>query len=206
MKDRRNWLIFGLFALLIFVQTLLFDHFAFRELDLRPSLLGSVSMLVCKLAAALLFASFTFLLRDKRWLILLSVVIDTWFVANLIYMRNNHILLDAEAFNMSGNLHGYFWSVLIYIEWGIDLMFYGMTLLFCIIFRFIKKTERSVPAWLILIALSVGLRLGAEGLYVADKHTAFDPFPFIREHREPVYGTPRLLFPPGVADEQMQNG
>ena len=197
MKDRRNWLIFGLFALLIFVQTLLFDHFAFRELDLRPSLLGSVSMLVCKLAAALLFASFTFLLRDKRWLILLSVVIDTWFVANLIYMRNNHILLDAEAFNMSGNLHGYFWSVLIYIEWGIDLMFYGMTLLFCIIFRFIKKTERSVPAWLILIALSVGLRLGAEGLYVADKHTAFDPFPFIREHREPVYGT---HFPTTVAN------
>ena len=197
MKDRRNWLIFGLFALLIFVQTLLFDHFAFRELDLRPSLSGSVSMLVCKLAAALIFASFTFLLRDKRWLILLSVVIDTWFVANLIYMRNNHILLDAEAFNMSGNLHGYFWSVLIYIEWGIDLMFYGMTLLFCIIFRFIKKTERSVPAWLILIALSVGLRLGAEGLYVADKHTAFDPFPFIREHREPVYGT---HFPTTVAN------
>ena len=197
MKDRRNWLIFGLFALLIFVQTLLFDHFAFRELDLRPSLSGSVSMLVCKLAAALLFASFTFLLRDKRWLILLSVVIDTWFVANLIYMRNNHILLDAEAFNMSGNLHGYFWSVLIYIEWGIDLMFYGMTLLFCIIFRFIKKSERSVPAWLILIALSVGLRLGAEGLYVADKHTAFDPFPFIREHREPVYGT---HFPTTVAN------
>lgn len=197
MKDRRNWLIFGLFALLIFIQTLLFDHFAFRELDLRPSLSGSVSMLVCKLAAALLFASFTFLLRDKRWLILLSVVIDTWFVANLIYMRNNHILLDAEAFNMSGNLHGYFWSVLIYIEWGIDLMFYGMTLLFCIIFRFIKKSERSVPAWLILIALSVGLRLGAEGLYVADKHTAFDPFPFIREHREPVYGT---HFPTTVAN------
>ena len=109
MKDaKQNWIVFGLFAVLIFVQTLLFDHFAFRELALQPSVQGRIAMWLSKLAASVLFASFTFLLRDKRWLIALSVVIDTWFVANLIYMRNNHILLDAEAFNMSGNLHGYF--------------------------------------------------------------------------------------------------
>lgn len=126
MRDKRNWLVFGLFSLMVFGKTLLFDHFAFREWSFEPSWSG----MVCKLAAAMFFASFTFLLRDKRWLILLSVIIDTWFIANLVYMRNNHILLDGEAFNMAGNLHGYFWSVLIYIEWGIDLLFYGLTALF----------------------------------------------------------------------------
>ena len=151
MKDKRNWIVFGLLALMIFAKTLLFDHFAFREWSFEPT---AVSMLY-KLAAAIFFASFTFLLRDKRWLILLSVVLDTWFIANLVYMRNNHILLDGEAFNMAGNLHGYFWSVLIYIEWGIDLMFYGLTALFCLIYLYTKKSERSWQAWLILCILGL---------------------------------------------------
>ncbi len=197
-KDKKaNWIVFGLFALLLFVQTLFFDHFAFRELALQPSWASRTAMFFSKLAAAVLFASFTFLLRDKRWLVLLSVVIDTWFVANLIYMRNNHILLDAEAFNMSGNLHGYFWSVLIYIEWGIDLAFYGMTALFSLVFLWWKKGERSWRSWLAVVAVSVVMRLGGEGIYAAENKTAFDPWPFIREHREPVYGT---HFPTTVAN------
>ena len=69
--NRANWVVFGLFTLLIFVQTLLFDHFAFRELELQPSVQNTFAMLFAKLAAAMLFASFTFLLHDKRWLIAL---------------------------------------------------------------------------------------------------------------------------------------
>lgn len=196
-QAKQNWIVFALFALLIIGQTFLFDHFAFRELALQPSPLLRLSQWVTKIAAALFFASFTFLLHDKRWLIFLSVVIDTWFVANLIYMRNNHILLDAEAFNMSSNLHGYFWSVLIYIEWGIDLLFYGSTALFSLIFFYTTKSSRSWKAWLAVCVLSVGLRLIGETLYVRDQNTNFDPIPFIRERREPVYGN---HFPTTVAN------
>ncbi len=201
--NRANWVVFALFTLLIFVQTLLFDHFAFRELELQPSVQNIFAMLFAKLAASMLFSSVVFLLRDKRWLIALSLVIDTWFVANLIYMRNNHILLDAEAFNMSGNLHGYFWSVLIYIEWGIDLLFYGLTALFSCIYFVTIRSQRSWRIWLLIIAAAIGLRLGAEGLYVNEKkkttntETQYDAIPFIREHREPVYGT---HFPTTVAN------
>ena len=203
MKDaKQNWLVFGLFTLLIFGQTLLFDHFAFRELALQPSVQNRIAMLLSKLAAAIGFASFTFLLRDKRWLIALSLIIDTWFIANLIYMRNNHILLDAEAFNMSGNLHGYFWSVLIYIEWWIDLLFYGLTGLFACIFFYTRHSARCWQMWLVMLVAAIGMRLGAEALYVNDKkkttqaEAAYDAVPFIREHREPVYGT---HFPTTVA-------
>lgn len=166
--SRTSWILFGLFSLMVFGKTLLFDHFAFREWGFEWSLLG-----VCyKLAAAMFFASFIFLLRDKRWIILLSVVLDTWFIANLIYMRNNHILLDAEAFNMSGNLHGYFWSVLIYIEWGIDLMFYGLTALFGLIFIWIKNTERSWRAWLCTCLLGLLPLIGERVTHVYGQ-----PFP-----------------------------
>jgi hypothetical protein len=202
--NRANWVVWGLITLLIFGQTLLFDFFAFHELALQPTPLNRFAMILRKLAAAMLFGSVTFLMRDKRWLIVLSVAIDTWFVANLIYMRNNHILLDAEAFNMSGNLHGYFWSVLIYIEWWIDLSFYALTALFCIIFAFTTTSERSFWAWLGMTVISVGLRLSGEAIYVHDINRAmeeqyikYDAVPFIREHREPVYGTD---FPTTVAN------
>lgn len=198
MKDNKlNWIVFSVFALLIFGKTLLFDHFAFRELELQPSFVGLLSKTFVKLAASILFASVTFLLRDKRWLILLSFLIDTWLIANLIYMRNNHILLDAEAFNMSSNLHGYFWSVLIYIEWGIDLIFYGLTALFCIVYRYITKTTRSWRAWIIVLLASVVLRLAGEAIYVFEHKTSFDVLPFARERREPVYG---MHFPTTVAN------
>lgn len=199
-QQRVNWLIFSVLALLIFAKTLLFDYFAFRELALEPSAMLCISQWITKLAAALFFSSFVFLLRDKRWLILLSVVIDTWFVANLIYMRNNHILLDAEAFNMSSNLHGYFWSVLIYIEWRIDLIFYGMTALFSLIFFYTKRSDRSWKAWLAMVVLSIGLRLVGEAIYVHDQDKKFDPVPFIRERRELVYGS---NFPTTVANTSL---
>ena len=199
---RASWLVFALFALLFFLQTLLFDHFAFRELELNPSAQNRFAMLLSKFAASLLFASLTFIIRDKRWLLVLSLVIDTWFVANLIYMRNNHILLDAEAFNMSGNLHGYFWSVLIYVEWKIDLLFYFMTFLFAFIYFFTTTSKRHWWAWVGVIVVAIGLRYGAEGLYVNDrkkqqKEVKYKAAPFIRERREPVYGTD---FPTAVAN------
>ena len=168
MKGKSNWIVFGLFALLIFGQTLLFDSWAFYDLDSHATFWS----MLYKLAAAMLFASFTFLLRNKRWLILLSVVIDTWLVANLIYMRNNHILLDAEAFNMSGNLHGYFWSVLIYIEWGMDLLFYGLTALFGWVLWRLPKSERSIKSWLVIFLLGL-LPLG----YERHEHVYGQPFP-----------------------------
>ena len=195
--NRANWCVFAIFAIFIFGKTLLFDHFAFRELALQPSFVGILSKTFVKVAAALLFASFTFLLRDKRWLILLSFIIDTWFIANLIYMRNNHILLDAEAFNMSSNLHGYFWSVLIYIEWGIDLLFYALTILFCVVYRYTTKSVRNWRAWIIVVFVSVAFRLSGEAIYVSEHKTSFDYWPFVRERREPVYG---MHFPTTVAN------
>ena len=198
MKDNKlNWIVFSIFALLIFGKTLLFDYFAFRELDLQSSFLGWTSKTLVKMAAALFFASFSFILHDKRWLILLSFLIDTWFIANLIYMRNNHILLDAEAFNMSSNLHGYFWSVLIYIEWGIDLLFYALTILFCLVYRYTTKSVRNWRAWIIVVFVSVAFRLSGEAIYVSEHKTSFDCWPFVRERREPVYG---MHFPTTVAN------
>ena len=184
--NRASWIVFSLFAFFTFVKTLLFNHYAFHY-HLVPNPMESpaafFSTVLPKLSVAIGLASITFLLKDKRWLILLSFIIDTWCVANLIYMRNNYILLDAEAFNQAGNLHGYSASILIYIEWGIDLLFYLMTALWSCVFFFTNRSRRS---WrLSLITLLTGMALH----FIGDTITgAYRYNTITRDGREAVYG------------------
>ena len=78
-----------------------------------------------------------------------------------------------------------------------------MTALFACVYFFTIRSKRCWQAWLVMLVVAVGLRLGAEALYVNDKNkdaqteTKYDAVPFIREHREPVYGT---HFPTTVAN------
>lgn len=202
-RNRTNWVVFAAFTLLFFVQTLIFDHFAFRDIPMYTSVQRGFSLIFCKLAAAMLFASLTFLLRNKRWLILLSVIVDAWIIANLIYMRNNNIVLDAEAFNMSANLNGYFWSVLIYLEFKIDILFILLTVLFSCLFFFVpKRTKRSWKCWLLVVVASIAFRQSSEVMFVDEQHkkdieTTYEVAPFIREYREAVYG---IHYPRTVAN------
>ena len=191
--NRASWFIFLLFTFIVFTLSLIFDHYAFREWHIQTTALERLSMILSKLAAALLGGSIVFFLRDKRWMIFFAAFSSAWMIANLIYMRNNYRLIDAEAFNMSGNLKGYSLSVLIYFEPAIDMIFVGGFVLFCLAFLFTNRSPRNWKLGLLILALSIGLRLGAEGIYIADRHqqgeqAQFRLMPFIREQREPVYG------------------
>ena len=181
------WVIFALFAFFTFIKTLLFDECALNyraNATLFESQRSFWGALFTKLSLALIFASFTFLLKDKRWMILLSFAIDTWCVANLIYMRNNYILLDAEAFNEAGNLHGYWLSTLIYIEWGIDLAFYMMTALWSCIFIFTNRSSRSWKAFLIVLAIGIAFHFTGDAIKQTVRVNTIS-----REGREQIYGT-----------------
>lgn len=191
--NRASWFIFLLFTVLVFVQTMVFDYFAFREWDMHLTTLEGLSMIMSKLAAAVLGGSIVFFLKDKRWQIFFASFASAWMIANLLYMRNNHRLIDAEAFNMASNLKGYSLSVLIYFEPAIDILFVSCWLLFCLAFLFTDRSPRNWKVGLLMVVLSIGLRLGAEGIYIADRHqqgeeAQFRMFPFMREQREPVYG------------------
>lgn len=191
--NRANWFVFGWMVAFTFGKTLLFNAFAFKydvEINaFEPSFRG-VGSLMMKLSMAIFISSITFLLKDKRWLILLSVIIDTWCVANLIYMRNNYILLDAEAFNQSANLHGYWKSTFIYIEWGIDLLFYLLTALFSCVFIFTKQSRRSWSRCIWVVVIGIVLHVFGESCFARtlpqDSHS-FNTLS--RDTREKVYGT-----------------
>lgn len=178
--------IFLLFFLVTFAKTLLFNHFAFHNdlaLTFKESPEKFFGSLLCKLSVSLILASFVFLLKDKRWMILVSFIIDAWCIANLIYMRNNNILLDGEAFNQAGNIHGYSSSVLIYIEWGIDLIFLLLTALWSLIFIFTSKSDRIAPLWIIVLFGGVILRLAGDGINDSLGNNLMK-----RDSREEVFG------------------
>ena len=191
--NRASWFIFLLFTSLVFIQTLVFDHYAFREWNMQPTTLERLSMILSKLAAAILGGSIVFFLRDKRWQIFFASFASAWMIANLLYMRNNHRLIDAEAFNMASNLKGYSLSALIYFEPAIDILFVSAWVIFCLAFLFTSRSPRNWKLGLLMIVISAALRLSAEGIYIADRHqqgeqAEFRMFPFMREQREPVYG------------------
>lgn len=184
--NRAGWVVFGLFAAFTFVKTLMFNHYAFstyRVPNLFESPASFFATILPKLSCAIVIASLTFALKDKRWMILLSFVVDSWCIANLIYMRNNYILLDGEAFSMAGNLNGYTSSILVYIEWQIDLMFLLMTALWSCIFFFINKGDRSWKLFLITIFAGILLHIVSDILNDTNITT------FRRSNREYVYGT-----------------
>jgi len=163
---RATGIIFFLFFGFTFFKTLLFDYYAFHQ-GFFPTMNESTdkifASIICKLSISLLLASLTFLFNDKRWMILLSFIIDAWCIVNLIYLRNNNIMLDGEAFNQADILNG-FSGGFIYIEWIIDLLFLLLTALWSCIFIFTTKSDRVVPLWLISLFLAVVLRLLGAGL------------------------------------------
>lgn len=182
-----TWVLFCTFALLTLAKTLLFNHFAFQYHQV-PSLWSDfatcMGLLLPKISVAILISALLFVLRDKRWMILVSVIVDTWIVANLIYMRNNYILLDAEAFNSSGNLHGYWMSTFIYIEWGIDLLFYLLTALWSLLLKLVPVKQKR--AW------TLGLYMVIAGLFIhllGDSINGAHGGAIRRDGREKVYGT-----------------
>jgi len=144
-----------------------------------------------KIGSALLLASLVLLIKRKIWMIIPALALDTWCIGNLIYMRNNNYLLDSFAFSIAGNMNGYWWSTLLFIEWGLDLMIYATSIIACAVFLR-RKAERS-PLWFAVCVLAcVALHYVSEGCYLlskpAEERPAFRWDIATRESREQIYG------------------
>ena len=114
-----------------------------------------------KIAISCFFASLLFLLKDKRWAIILSLLIDIWLLANLIYVRTNNLYLDVYALSMTGNMSGFWNSVFIFIEWK-DIIFFALSGLMFAIIWFLNNRKRNIISWGIVLLFSIGLHYVGE--------------------------------------------
>lgn len=192
--SRDNGRIFGVFFALFLVKNLLFHWFAYYEwLPADESgCLAVLGWLLPKIGSAMLVASLCLVMKRKRWMIVPALVVDTWCIANLIYMRNNAYLLDSFAFHIAGNLNGYWWSTLLFIEPVLDVSICLLSVLTCFVLVRPRQAERSWAAFGCCVLACVGLHYLGEGCYVLSKPVEERP-PFrwdmaTRESREQVYG------------------
>ena len=158
-----RWTLFIIFGLSIFVKCLLFHLFCFNYVAIS-SLWNAphdfFSFYVAKLLPALSIASFVFIFKRKWWMIMASIIIDLWLVANFIYYRANDLFLDTETIMIVDNLNGFWSSIATYLNWK-SLSFFVLTILLCIFLAFVNvKDERNWKHFGIATAISVFLFLG----------------------------------------------
>lgn len=158
-----RWTLFIIFGLSIFVKCLLFHLFCFNYVAVS-SLWNAphdfFSFYVAKLLPALSIASFVFIFKRKWWMIMASIIIDLWMVANFIYYRANDLFLDTETIMIVDNLNGFWSSIATYLNWK-SLLFFVLTILLCVFLAFVNvKNERNWKHFGIATAISVILFLG----------------------------------------------
>lgn len=160
---QKTWLVFALFALTIFVKCVLFHWFCFQSIlisALWKAPLQFMLFYLPKLAPAIVIASFVLISKKRWWTVVVSVLLDTWMLANLIYVRANETFLNLDAIGMAGNMHGFWGSVETYFNKAY-LLFYVITIVYalCLILLRNKENRRLWRAFGITIAIGLLLHL-----------------------------------------------
>ncbi len=160
--NRAQWCVFFLFAFTIFVKCILFHWECFHSIlisSLWHAPAEFFSFWCPKIAVALFFASFVFVSKRSWWTIILSIVFDTWILANLIYYRSNAAFLDVFALSMAGNMDGFWSSVWLYCSWK-DSIYYIISILYALLLIPVPVMIRNWKCAFASVILSYFISLG----------------------------------------------
>lgn len=138
-----SYILFIVLCLSIFIKCVLFHYFCFDTLPLscifsRP--LHFFNFYFNKILPALIVSSFVFIVKRRWWIIPITIIIDLWFIANLLYFRSYSAFMDVEVIKMAGNLDGATSSILPYINWKTYIFIILSIFLFAVLL-FCKKSE-----------------------------------------------------------------
>lgn len=144
------------FALTIFIKCVLFHYFCFGYVavsSLWTSPMDFFSFYVSKLVPAMLITSFVFLFKRQWWTIIMSLLIDVWMVANMVYFRSYGFFLDVDVISMAGNLSGFANAIWAYINWK-TMFFVLITVLFAIYVFLRKPKEKNYKLFAICLCMA----------------------------------------------------
>ena len=162
-NNREQWLIFALFVFTIFLQCSLFQWFCFHSVlvsSLWKCPFAFFQFWGGKLVPALFLASFIFIIKKTWWTIIVHIICDIWFVANLFYYKANSLFLSVETMKMADNMSGFWNSLYAYMGWDI-ISFFFVTILYVIALLALSKktykqsTIKFISVMLLTILLSV---------------------------------------------------
>lgn len=161
-KYANLWLA-GVFALSLFMQCVLFHWFAFHSLlvsSLWRNPYAFWSFYFFKLSIPVGMAAFVFLTRRKYWTIVVSLLLNIWIVAELIYFRSTNIFISAYSILLLGNMDGFWNCIPMYID--AQMLWLLLPTLLTIIGVYLFGNKRlSLP--LFGLTLTIGLLTGMVG-------------------------------------------
>lgn len=125
-------IIFCFLAINLFLQCVIshcqiFNSILISSIISQPVV--ALSFYAPKLIISLSLASFVFLFKDKRWSVIISIIVNVWIYAELMYFRANHLTLDSYTMTMVSNMEG-FWSSLLLLINPIDVIYFILSLVF----------------------------------------------------------------------------
>lgn len=97
------------------------------------------------LAAALVFWSPLLFTNKRRWTYVVAILLNIWFIGNLMYFRSYGDVLNRWCMLNASNLDGIWSSILPFLRWG-DLFFLCVTLLWIILSETFKRGF-FLPLW-----------------------------------------------------------
>ena len=150
------WLRFLLVVGLLAAKCFLFDAFVDTGLYISPA--NKIS----KWAAAILLA-LPVVFTSKRWpVFVLLGITDLWLIAQIIYYRVNHLFITWHLFTLTGNMDGFWRSIIPYFDFSLLLF----PLLTCVAAVCCLWKAAPFRWWEVLIVVVTGICTSFTGSYM----------------------------------------
>ena len=160
--NRTAWAVFILFALVLFLKTMIFHWTCFHSVLISSLWKNPTEFFRFwggKITPILFLGSFVFLTKRYGWTVIVHVLTDIWLIANLFYDKANTLFLSVETMKMADNMSGFWDSLLTYMGWDIfimpilSLVYVGVLWLL----HLYHSPKRTYPHFAIALALSLAL-------------------------------------------------
>lgn len=135
-----------LFVLLLFAKNVMFHYYAFGSVlvsSLWKDPCEFIMFYLPKLSIPLFIGAFVFISKRYWWTLIISLLVDTWCVANMIYLKTYDMFFTIDTIFLANNLDGAWSSILPYINWQV-YSFIILSLLWLILLVYVSKKKNAI--------------------------------------------------------------
>lgn len=116
---RIKWIVFLLFALVLFIMTMCFHFYTGQSILLSSAWRQPMEFLRFwngKILPSLFLGAFVFVSKRYWWTIVVNVLVDIWAIANLFYFKANSLFLTYDTMKLVDNMDGFWDSLLLFLD------------------------------------------------------------------------------------------
>ena len=143
---RTRWIVFCMFALVLFVKTMCFHFYTGQSILLSSVVSYPMEFFRFwngKILPSLFLGAFVFVSKRYWWTIVANIIVDIWAIANLFYYKANSLFLTYDTMKLLDNMDGFWDSLLLFLDIDI-LSFLLITIVYTILLICIAKRTTTI--------------------------------------------------------------